>query len=146
MVGTYCTQRKPHLEEVNLESVRPRATVPKGMTKVAHNMSESVLAYQVMNNKAVTVIDNYYPYTLNEMERIARHRVIKNGLILPVGLSQYNDEMGGVNCVDNLKSGHYSLETINRIEKWNIKFFLIELLGLFFVSAWCIYRKLHPVD
>ena len=123
MVGTYRTQRKPHLEEVNLESVRPRATVPKGMTKAAYNMSESVLAYQVMDNKDVTVIDNYYPYTLNEMEHIARHSVIKNGLIVPVGLSQYNDKMGNVDCVDYLKSGHYSLETINRIEKWNITFF-----------------------
>ena len=114
------------------------------MTKVARNMTVSMLAYQVNDSKAMTVIDDYYPYALNEMELAARYGVIKNGLIVPLGLSQYNDEMGGVVGVDNLKSNHHSFETIIRTDNWNMKFF-IKLLGLFVVSFRCIHHKLHPV-
>jgi hypothetical protein len=57
------------------------------MTKVARNMTVSMLAYQVNDSKAMTVIDDYYLYALNEMELAARYGVNKNGLIVPLGLS-----------------------------------------------------------
>jgi len=68
------------------------------MTKVAHNMTVSMLAYQVIDSKAMIVIDDYYPYALNEMVLAARYGAIKNGLIVPLGLSQYNEKMGCCSC------------------------------------------------
>jgi hypothetical protein len=69
---------------------------------------------------------------------------MRNSLKVPVGLAKYNDYMGGVDIVDHLKGGHFNLENIGRCQKWTIKFF-INLLGLFVVQAWCIYRHLYPL-
>ena len=64
LVGTYRTQRLPNLTEIDLEAEKTTEAVPKGLTKHAHNRNKTVLAYEVMDNKAVNVV---------EMERVARH-------------------------------------------------------------------------
>ena len=109
----------------------------------AHNETDTVRAYQVMDNKAVTIIDNFYDVTApKEMVRVERHSVIRNALNVPVGLSRYNEYMGAVDTVDQMKGGHYFFETMHRTAKWNIKFFEM-LLGLYQVQMWNIYRHVN---
>ena len=61
---TYHTQRLPNQIEVDSQAKTPTETVPKGMTKPAHDRNNTALAYQLMDNK---VVDNYYPYSLDEL-------------------------------------------------------------------------------
>ena len=61
------TQRLPNQIEVDLQAKTPTETVPKGMTKPAHDRNNTALVYQLMNNKALPVVDNYYPYSLDEL-------------------------------------------------------------------------------
>ena len=145
MVGTYRTDRKPHLTEISLGSSKPTAAVPKGSTRVAYNESGTVVVYQVMDNKAVTVIDSYYhPNDPYEMTRVERHSVIKNVLNVPCSLNHYNHKMGGADAVGFIKSGHYSFENI-RTAEWNIKFDEV-LLGFYMTRGWTIYRDIHGCD
>ena len=65
--GTYHTQRLPNQIEVDSQAKTPTETLPKGMTKPARDRNNTALTYQLMDNKAVTVIDNYYPYSLDEL-------------------------------------------------------------------------------
>ena len=142
MVGTYRTDRSPHLELISLGQKRPTAIVKKGMCKTAHNQSGTVTVYQVMDNKAVTIIDNFYDVTQpKEMIKVERHSVIRNALNVPIGLSRYNQKMGAVDTVDQMKGGHYSFETMHRTAKWNIKFYEM-LIGLYQIQAWNIFRSI----
>jgi hypothetical protein len=56
---------------VDSQAKKPTKAAPKGTTKPAYNWNNTVLAYQVMDNKAVSVVDNHYPYSLVEMEPVA---------------------------------------------------------------------------
>ena len=145
MVGTYRTDRKPHLTEISLNAFKPTARVPKGSTRIAHNESGTVVVYQVMDNRAVTIVDNYYdsndPF---ELIRVERHSIIKNALNVPIGLANYNAKMGGADAVGSIKSGHYSFENI-RTTKWNLKFDEV-LLSFYMTQGWVIYRDIHGTD
>ena len=63
----------------------------------------------------------------------------------PSQFAMYNQKMGAVDTVDQIKGGHYSFETLHRCSKWNIKFFEM-IFGLYQVQAWNIYRSIYGTD
>jgi len=124
MVGTYRTDRVPHLEEVSLGVKKPTATVLKGVCKTAHNNTNTVRAYQVMDNKAVTFLDNYYSvHDPLELIRVEHHTVARNALNVPHGMTWYNAKMGTVDSIDSQKANHYSLESVLKRRSGTSSFF-----------------------
>ena len=131
------------LDLIYLDVKKATATVPKGTCKTVHNATDTVRVYQVMDNKAVTFVDNYYDVTDPlELIRVERHTAVRNALNVPAGMTWYNAKMGAVDSVDSQKGNHYSLETVLKTAKWNLKFLLM-VYGLYQVQAWNIYRHIN---
>lgn len=58
---------------------------------------------------------------------------------VPIAIVKYNEKMGGVDAVDQVRTAKNGIEMHGRARKWNVRFYEM-MFGLALTNCWNIYR------
>jgi hypothetical protein len=122
---------------------KPSLRCPKGTIAAIVNETKTVAVYSLMDSSMVYIIDTRDgPVKMADM---LRRQKAGDVVILLVyeGIVMYNKKMGGVDAVDQMRTGYYSVEMTSKSKKWTVCF-VEAIFNFMLTQAWVAFRFLNP--
>lgn len=136
LVGTMRKQRGVPAEIV-LQSKRPTRACPKGTTRTARTIDGHIYVHSWMDNGPVYVLDTVCGPAVEIITR--REGAQMNQYEVPKAFAVYNQNMGGVDRFDQLRTGSYGVEMHGRCAKWTIRCYEA-LLNMAYANAYAAWK------
>lgn len=125
---------------------KPSKKFPKGFLKCAYKADKSMCVYGLMDNSVVYLLDTFYgSQELINMPRKQKQNGAVANLVVPPAVDHYNKKMGGVDQIDQIRTGDYGIDNIGRASKWTVRLYEA-LFNLCLANSYNAYRYLKALD
>jgi hypothetical protein len=118
---------------------KPTRACPKGTISSIVNTTQTVAVHSMMDSSMVYILDSAIgPQTLTDMVRKQKSGE-KVSLQVYDAIVKYNQYMGGVDAMDQMRVGYYGVDMGTRNMKWTTRF-LDAMFNFSATQAWVAYR------
>lgn len=131
-------------EEIRFRGKKPKPSrqQPRGYTKVAVNGPQTMAQYAVMDNGVVCILDTArHPDERVNVRRWVSRR--QEEYTFPAAQADFNDYMGGVDNVDQMKA-KFAQELTHKATKWTMNKAHEGLFTFANTIAYTVYGTCHP--
>jgi hypothetical protein len=122
---------------------KPTKACPKGTIASIVNNTNTMAVHSMMDSSMVYILDTVIgPQTLTDMVRRQKNGE-KVSLQVYDAIVKYNQYMGGVDAMDQMRVGFYGVDMGTRNQKWTMRF-IDGMFNFSVTQAWVAYRHNNP--